>query len=250
MSRRRKGSGRIIGKPEEAARGARVAGWAGSPEKRLGAWPGRQPAPPPGTLPTPPPRSPRPGSAPGRVPARPAICARSAGLGAWGCRGLRGSARPWTCMRLATGLLGLCETPDGTPAPSRMKVFLPMLLAALLGVDRAHSLVCFSCTNQNSNFYCLKPTVCSDSDNYCVTMSAAAGIGNIVDLGHSLNKGCSPICPGPPSVNLGVASVGVHCCQSFLCNISAADGGLRASATMLGLGLLLSLLSALLRLGP
>src|SRR3712207_6959248 len=50
----------------------------------------------------------------------------------------------------------------------------------------------------------------------------------------SLNKGCSPICPGPPSVNLGVASVGVHCCQSFLCNISAADGGLRASATMLG----------------
>ncbi|XP_046498617.1 lymphocyte antigen 6E isoform X1 [Equus asinus] len=153
-------------------------------------------------------------------------------------------------MRLATGLLGLCETPDGTPAPSRMKVFLPMLLAALLGVDRAHSLVCFSCTNQNSNFYCLKPTVCSDSDNYCVTMSAAAGIGNIVDLGHSLNKGCSPICPGPPSVNLGVASVGVHCCQSFLCNISAADGGLRASATMLGLGLLLSLLSALLRLGP
>ncbi|KAF5924769.1 hypothetical protein HPG69_014812 [Diceros bicornis minor] len=142
----------------------------------------------------------------------------------------------------------------------------------------AHSLMCFSCINQNSNWYCLKPTICSDSDNYCVTMAAAAGIGecgrraaqlphaparlsafllttlfscagNVVDLGYSLNKGCSPICPGPPSVNLGVASVGVHCCQSFLCNISAA-GGLRASATMLGLGLLLSLLSALLRLGP
>ena len=41
----------------------------------------------------------------------------------------------------------------------------------------AHSLVCFSCTNQNSNFYCLKPTICSDSDNYCVTVSASAGIG-------------------------------------------------------------------------
>ncbi|XP_008056929.1 lymphocyte antigen 6E-like [Carlito syrichta] len=93
------------------------------------------------------------------------------------------------------------------------------------------------------------PTICSESDNYCVTISAAAGVGKVVDFGHSLNKGCSPICPGP-SVNLGVASVGTHCCQSFLCNFSAADGGLRASATLLGLGLLLSLLPALLRLGP
>ncbi|EPY89772.1 Lymphocyte antigen 6E [Camelus dromedarius] len=136
-----------------------------------------------------------------------------------------------------------------TPARTKMKVFLPVLLAALLGVERARSLVCFSCTNKNSNWYCLKPTVCSDSDNYCVTISASAGIGNVVDFGYTLNKGCSPICPGP-SVNLGVASVGTHCCQSFLCNISAADGGLRASTHVLGLGLLLSLLSALLRLGP
>uniref|UniRef100_A0A8D1N875 Lymphocyte antigen 6 family member E n=1 Tax=Sus scrofa TaxID=9823 RepID=A0A8D1N875_PIG len=59
-----------------------------------------------------------------------------------------------------------------------MKVLLPVLLAALLGVERAHSLVCFSCTNKNSNFYCLKPTICSDSDNYCVTVSASAGIGS------------------------------------------------------------------------
>lgn len=139
--------------------------------------------------------------------------------------------------------------PGREPVPSRMKVFLPLLLAALLGVERAHSLVCFSCTNQNSNFYCLKPTICSDSDNYCVTISAAAGVGNVVDFGHSLNKGCSPVCPAPPNINIGVASMGTYCCQSFLCNISAADGGLRASAAVLGLGLLLSLLSALLRPG-
>lgn len=41
----------------------------------------------------------------------------------------------------------------------------------------AHSLMCFSCTDQKSNFYCLKPTMCSSTDNYCVTISAAAGIG-------------------------------------------------------------------------
>uniref|UniRef100_A0A8C6BIZ2 Snake toxin/toxin-like domain-containing protein n=1 Tax=Monodon monoceros TaxID=40151 RepID=A0A8C6BIZ2_MONMO len=59
-----------------------------------------------------------------------------------------------------------------------MKVFLPVLLAALLGVERAHSLVCFSCVNKNSNWYCLQPTDRSDTDSYCVTTSASAGIGN------------------------------------------------------------------------
>lgn len=114
----------------------------------------------------------------------------------------------------------------------------------------AHSLVCFSCTNKNSNFYCLKPTICSDSDNYCVTVSASAGIGNVVDFGYTLNKGCSPICPSENvNLNLGVASVNSYCCQSSFCNFSAAGLGLRASIPLLGLGLLLSLL-ALLQLSP
>nr|XP_004656434.1 lymphocyte antigen 6E [Jaculus jaculus]XP_044999941.1 lymphocyte antigen 6E [Jaculus jaculus]XP_044999942.1 lymphocyte antigen 6E [Jaculus jaculus] len=129
---------------------------------------------------------------------------------------------------------------------SSMRVFLPVLLA-VLSVEQAHSLMCFSCTDQKSNWYCLKPTVCADTDNYCVTLSAAAGIGNI-NLGYTLNKGCSPVCPGP-SINLGVAAVGTKCCESFLCNFSTAGHGLRASAPLLGLGLLLSLLT-LLRLGP
>lgn len=76
-----------------------------------------------------------------------------------------------------------------------MKVFLPLLLAALLGAEQAHSLVRFSCTNQQGNSYCLRPTVCEDTDNYCVTVHAAAGIGNVADFGYSLHKGRSPICP-------------------------------------------------------
>lgn len=131
-----------------------------------------------------------------------------------------------------------------------MKIFLPVLLAALLGVERASSLMCFSCLNQKSNLYCLKPTICSDQDNYCVTVSTSAGIGNLVTFGHSLSKTCSPACPLPEGINVGVASMGISCCQSFLCNFSAADGGLRASAPLLGAGLLLSLLPALLRFGP
>ena len=105
-----------------------------------------------------------------------------------------------------------------------MKVFLPVLLAALLGVEQAHSLVCFSCVNKNSNWCCLKPTVRSDTDSYCVTISASAGIGNVVDFGYTLNEGCSRICP-IPSVSVGVASVGSHCCQSFPCNISVPTAG-------------------------
>nr|XP_028708859.1 LOW QUALITY PROTEIN: lymphocyte antigen 6E [Macaca mulatta] len=110
--------------------------------------------------------------------------------------------------------------------------------------------MCFSCLNQKSNLYCLKPTICSDQDNYCVTVSTSAGIGNLVTFGHSLSKTCSPACPPPRRHQCWCGFMGISCCQSFLCNFSAADGGLRASATLLGAGLLLSLLPALLRFGP
>ncbi|XP_017366973.1 lymphocyte antigen 6E isoform X1 [Cebus imitator] len=136
-----------------------------------------------------------------------------------------------------------------TAVLSRMKTLL-VLLAALLGVEQAGSLMCFSCLNQKSNLYCLKPTICSDQDNYCLTVTASAGIGKIVTFGHTLSKSCSPACPLPGNINAGIASMGIRCCQGFLCNFSAADGGLRASATLLGAGLLLSLLPALLRFGP
>ena len=110
-----------------------------------------------------------------------------------------------------------------------MKVFLPLLLAALLGVEQAHCLMCFTCQNQKSNWYCLKPTICSDTDSYCVTVSASIGLKNLVGFSYSLHKFCSRTC-GSSSVSIGVASMDMSCCQSFLCNISAADGvlGLRA----------------------
>ncbi|XP_052603979.1 lymphocyte antigen 6E isoform X1 [Peromyscus californicus insignis] len=140
-------------------------------------------------------------------------------------------------------------SPQQMSATSSMRVFLPVLLAALLGVEQAHSLVCFTCTDQKSNLKCLWPTTCSSRDNYCVTLSASAGFGN-VNLGYTLNKGCSEICPSENvNVNLGVASVNSYCCQYSFCNISTAGLGLRASIPLLGLGLLLSLL-ALLQLDP
>ncbi|KAL1768820.1 lymphocyte antigen 6E [Sigmodon hispidus] len=99
--------------------------------------------------------------------------------------------------------------------------------------------------NKKSNLKCLWPTLCPNSDNYCVTVSAAAGFGNI-NLGYTLNKGCAQICPRENiNVNLGVASVNSYCCMHSFCNISTAGFGLRASIPLLGLGLLFSLLALL-----
>ncbi|XP_003463765.3 lymphocyte antigen 6E [Cavia porcellus] len=126
-----------------------------------------------------------------------------------------------------------------------MKVFLLVLLAVLLGVEQTHSLMCFSCNKQKSNFYCLWPTICLDIDNYCVTLSTSTGIGKIIDYGYSLNKGCSPTCP-VSDFGMSVRAVDSTCCSTSLCNFSAAGGGPQASAPLLSLELLLSLLSALL----
>uniref|UniRef100_A0A5F7ZDP3 Uncharacterized protein n=1 Tax=Macaca mulatta TaxID=9544 RepID=A0A5F7ZDP3_MACMU len=123
--------------------------------------------------------------------------------------------------------------------------------------------------SEKSNLYCLKPTICSDQDNYCVTVSTSAGIGecqasdhallpwpspwprpglsrghcclpaavclspdslishagNLVTFGHSLSKTCSPACPPPRRHQCWCGFMGISCCQSFLCNFSAADGG-------------------------
>lgn len=61
--------------------------------------------------------------------------------------------------------------------------------------------------------------------------------------GQSISKGCSPICPSA-GINLGIAAASVYCCDSFLCNISGSSS-VRASSTILALGILISLLYVL-----
>ncbi|XP_067386166.1 lymphocyte antigen 6E-like [Emydura macquarii macquarii] len=101
-----------------------------------------------------------------------------------------------------------------------MKAFLLALLTAVLCVERAHSLVCFSCKDESSNWACMTPTTCPSDANYCVTTYLGAGIGG--QSGQSISKGCSSICPSA-GINLGVIAASVSCCSSFLCNISGAS---------------------------
>ncbi|NWS86870.1 LY6E protein, partial [Toxostoma redivivum] len=105
----------------------------------------------------------------------------------------------------------------------------------------AHTLVCFSCSDASSNWACLTPVQCGENENHCVTTYVGVGLGG--KSGQSISKGCSPICPSA-GINLGIAAASVYCCDSFLCNISGSSS-VRASSTILALGILISLLYVL-----
>ncbi|XP_039383350.1 lymphocyte antigen 6E-like [Mauremys reevesii] len=117
-----------------------------------------------------------------------------------------------------------------------MKAFLLTLLVAVLCVEQAHSLVCFTCNEASSNWACLLPATCPSDANYCVTTYLGAGIGG--HSGQSISKGCSSICPSV-GINIGILAASVSCCSSFLCNISGATS-VKVSYSVLAMAILAS----------
>uniref|UniRef100_A0A452QP17 Uncharacterized protein n=1 Tax=Ursus americanus TaxID=9643 RepID=A0A452QP17_URSAM len=115
-----------------------------------------------------------------------------------------------------------------------MKVFLPCCLASLVwcGAGEAHSGVLFVLRIRTAT-YCLKPTcLLGLRINYCVTVSASAGIvsaGKLVDFGHTLNKGCSPYAQ-PQRCEPRVGVIGTYCWPELPVATSARRRGLRAPA--------------------
>nr|XP_033789697.1 lymphocyte antigen 6E-like [Geotrypetes seraphini] len=99
-----------------------------------------------------------------------------------------------------------------------MTVSLLCLMAAALSVQTAHSLMCFQCESETSNWNCLRPVTCPNENDQCVTSVQSAGIGSTTSY---ISKGCSPICFAT-DVNLWVMGASTKCCNSFLCNISGA----------------------------
>uniref|UniRef100_A0A2D4G8U8 UPAR/Ly6 domain-containing protein n=1 Tax=Micrurus corallinus TaxID=54390 RepID=A0A2D4G8U8_MICCO len=118
-----------------------------------------------------------------------------------------------------------------------MKAPLAILLAACLCVDGVFSLICWSCENAESNWGCWRTQICSNEDSYCVTTYTGADIGGY--SGQSINKGCAPVCPRG-GIDIGIAAMSVHCCSSFLCNISGANS-IQINHLVLALGTLASL---------
>ncbi|XP_036609968.1 lymphocyte antigen 6E [Trichosurus vulpecula] len=125
-----------------------------------------------------------------------------------------------------------------------MKVFVLVLLASLLYVERAHALMCFSCNKKRSNFGCLKISFCTVDEPYCVSQTISTATGH---KSKSISKYCSATCP--ITFASGVVVMATRCCQHSLCNIFSNDGGLQASSLVLGLSVLFSLLYAVVRPG-
>ncbi|XP_044859024.1 lymphocyte antigen 6E-like isoform X1 [Mauremys mutica] len=117
-----------------------------------------------------------------------------------------------------------------------MKAFLLTLLVAVLCVEQAHSLVCFTCKDASSNWDCLASTTCASDENYCVTTYLGAGIGG--HSGQSISKGCSSVCPSG-GINIGIAATSVSCCSSFLCNTSGTSS-VKVSYSVLAMAILAS----------
>ncbi|XP_053106761.1 lymphocyte antigen 6E-like [Hemicordylus capensis] len=117
-----------------------------------------------------------------------------------------------------------------------MKASLAVLLAALLGVQRVSSLVCWYCDGAESNWGCWRWQTCSSLETSCATIYMGAGIGGASV--QSISKGCVPICPSM-KVDYLIAAASVKCCSSFLCNISGA-GSVQTNHLVLALGILAS----------
>ncbi|XP_043847251.1 lymphocyte antigen 6E-like [Dromiciops gliroides] len=156
-----------------------------------------------------------------------------------------------------------------------LKVFVLVLLAALLFVEQAHALLCFTCEKEKGIIGCLKISLCSVDEIYCIsqrtfskfedsifdsrqvlscaTLSRDAffifpefhGIHGMCSCGghrpKTISKFCSSFCPGKGYVS-AVTIVNTRCCRKTLCNTFSSDGGLQASFLVLGLSVLLSLL--------
>ncbi|XP_051627930.1 prostate stem cell antigen-like [Manacus candei] len=108
-----------------------------------------------------------------------------------------------------------------------MKVFLVLLLGALLCVDSGLSLRCYSCKNQLSNSKCLTETTCTADKNTCKT-----DVIRVVGLFSIINKGCESSCEVSYQ-DFNVGNRNVSCCSSDLCNTNAV-GSVRSSYGMAG----------------
>ncbi|KAM6412352.1 prostate stem cell antigen [Pluvialis apricaria] len=102
-----------------------------------------------------------------------------------------------------------------------MKVFLVLLLGAVLCLDSGSSLRCYSCMTQLSNSNCQKEVDCKETE-MCKT-----DVIRVVGLFSIINKGCDPSCEAVYQ-DFSVGSRNISCCSSDLCNTNAA-GSVRYS---------------------
>ncbi|KAM9644287.1 prostate stem cell antigen-like [Morphnus guianensis] len=105
-----------------------------------------------------------------------------------------------------------------------MKVFLVLLLGAVLCLDSGSSLQCYSCTSQLSNANCQNKVDCKEQET-CKT-----DVIRVIGLFSIISKGCDPSCESFHQ-DFSVGNRNISCCSSNLCNVNAA-GSVRCSYGM------------------
>ncbi|XP_048338526.1 lymphocyte antigen 6E-like [Sphaerodactylus townsendi] len=88
--------------------------------------------------------------------------------------------------------------------------FLAFVVGAALCVETVHSMMCFTCENQRSNWGCLRLSFCPSNAQKCLTVAAPLGTGNE----RLITKMCTPDCP-----TLSSYSSSLYCCGHSWCNI-------------------------------
>ncbi|XP_066445369.1 secreted Ly-6/uPAR-related protein 1-like [Eleutherodactylus coqui] len=101
-----------------------------------------------------------------------------------------------------------------------MAAYTSLLLVIALCAATAHSLKCYTCTEQPTNDQCLTETDCKSDETYCQTMVATAPARGKSAIIKMCTSSCTPY---SGSNNLGSGLV--SCCTTDLCNYSGGGSG-------------------------
>ncbi|XP_028594379.2 lymphocyte antigen 6E-like [Podarcis muralis] len=93
---------------------------------------------------------------------------------------------------------------------------LSLLGAVIVCTQIAHSIICFTCERQPSNWKCLQMTICPDNENACLTMRDVDETGDSAKV--LITKKCGQACP-TESNNSSSAPKSVFCCKHNWCNL-------------------------------
>ncbi|XP_066479258.1 lymphocyte antigen 6E-like [Tiliqua scincoides] len=118
-----------------------------------------------------------------------------------------------------------------------MKSSFVALLVMVACMERGHSLLCYRCENEPSNWNCLRVVKCAENDKYCLTTTTTPSqIHGTTD--YRIYKGCSQIC-ADPKVDVSQGGASTKCCTTDLCNFSGATS-VKTSTAVMALGVLAS----------
>ncbi|XP_065608927.1 ly6/PLAUR domain-containing protein 2-like [Cyrtonyx montezumae] len=122
-----------------------------------------------------------------------------------------------------------------------MKLFLPILLVAITGMEFAQTLQCYTCHEPTAAEKCMKIQNCGKNETMCkTTMYSLEEVYPFVGL-STVTKMCSSVCSPSDVDGIGMTRP-VSCCYSNLCNI---DGAASLRISFMPVGLLASIVCGL-----